>query len=441
MKFNLHYLSLFLIYSLPISLMSGPAIPDISITLVGVLFLIYTFKNKDFYWLDIGWVKAGIIFWISLIFISFFSINKFSSFTDSLIFIRYIILSAAVYYWIITDNKKLKVLLLILFSTIVFILLDCTIQFFRYDPLIGFGPDIFGRLPTHYGRLTGPFSDQIPGSHLSKFFFISLFLFLFFYKNYKYTKIIISLYYLSTGIIIYLSGEKMAVATFLLGSLIFIFLFKDYRKLFIFLIITFFISILVITKNHTSFNDFKVIKSSPYHLGLILEKEYNCQNNEKLKCFKEVKVQPEFISVLRNFKESIYYKIYFSGYKMWLENKITGVGLNNYEETCNNNKKYQIKSENYGNCSAHPHNFYLQWLIEAGIIGFSMFIIFVFYIFKSFYKNKHLYSAKIGFISLVIIFWPIMSTGSLLKNHHGIQTFFIIGISLLLSKKFSKIEN
>ena len=43
---------------------------------------------------------------------------------------------------------------------------------------------------------------------------------------------------------------------------------------FINLNITFFISILVITKNHTSFNDFKVIKSSPYHLGLILEKEY-----------------------------------------------------------------------------------------------------------------------------------------------------------------------
>ena len=80
MKFNIHYLSLLLIYSLPISLMSGPAIPDISITLVGILFLIYAFKNSDFYWLRIDWIKAGIIFWISLILISFFSINKSSSF-------------------------------------------------------------------------------------------------------------------------------------------------------------------------------------------------------------------------------------------------------------------------------------------------------------------------------------------------------------------------
>ena len=438
MKFNIHYLSLLLIYSLPISLMSGPAIPDISITLVGILFLIYAFKNSDFYWLRIDWIKAGIIFWISLILISFFSINKSSSFIDSLIFIRYIILSAAVYYWLITDDKRLKVLLLILFSTIIFVLLDCAIQFFRYDPLIGFGADIFGYLPTDYGRLTGPFNDQVPGSHLSKFFFISLFLFLYFYKDYKYTKIIISLYYLSTGIIIFLSGERMAIATFLLGSLIFIFLFKDYRKLFLFLIITLFISILAITKNHTSFNDFKVIESSPHHLGLILEKEYNCENNKKLKCFKEIKVQPKFISVLSNFKESVYYKIYSTSYKMWLDNKITGVGLNNYEEVCKNNKKYKIISKNYGNCSSHPHNFYLQWLIEAGIIGSLMFIIFIFYIFKSFYKSRHLYSSKIGFISLVIIFWPIMSTGSLLKNWHGIGTFFIIGISLLLSKKLSK---
>ena len=215
-------------------------------------------------------------------------------------------------------------------------------------------------------------------------------------------------------------------------------MFKDYRKLFLFLIITLFISILAITKNHTSFNDFKVIESSPHHLGLILEKEYNCENNKKLKCFKEIKVQPEFISVLSNFKESVYYKIYSTSYKMWLDNKITGVGLNNYEEVCKNNKKYKFLSKNYGNCSSHPHNFYLQWLIEAGIIGFLMFIIFIFYIFKSFYKSRHLYSSKIGFISLIIIFWPIMSTGSLLKNWHGIETFFIIGISLLLSKKLSK---
>ena len=45
---------------------------------------------------------------------------------------------------------------------------------------------------------------------------------------------------------------------------------------------------------------------------------------------------------------------------------------------------------------------------------------------SDFFNNKY------SFISLSVIFWPIMSTGSLLKNWHGIETFFIIGLSLAL---------
>ena len=120
---------------------------------------------------------------------------------------------------------------------------------------------------------------------------------------------------------------------------------------------------------------------------------------------------------------------------------ITGVGLNNYESVCQDNLKYQTNKENYGNCSAHPHNFYLQWLAESGVIGFLLFIALVFFIFKKIILNISSNSAKISFITIVIIFWPIMSTGSLLKNWHGIETFLIIGLCLAISKQqFEKIK-
>ena len=32
------------------------------------------------------------------------------------------------------------------------------------------------------------------------------------------------------------------------------------------------------------------------------------------------------------------------------------------------------------------------------------------------------------------MFWPIMSTGSLIKNWYGVITFFIIGLCMCLSK-------
>ena len=35
---------------------------------------------------------------------------------------------------------------------------------------------------------------------------------------------------------------------------------------------------------------------------------------------------------------------------------------------------------------------------------------------------------------IIILFWPIMSTGSLVKNWYGVSTFFIIGLSMCLSK-------
>ena len=114
MNLNLHKISLYFLYLLPISLITGPAIPDISISLICIFFLIYTFHYKEYWWIKENWVKIGILFWLSLIFISFFADNKFLSFVDSIIFIRFILFSIAVYAWLIQSRKQLKILLIII---------------------------------------------------------------------------------------------------------------------------------------------------------------------------------------------------------------------------------------------------------------------------------------------------------------------------------------
>ena len=101
-------------------------------------------------------------------------------------------------------------------------------------------------------------------------------------------------------------------------------------------------------------------------------------------------------------------------------------------------EKYQTKKTNYGNCSAHPHNNYIQWLTESGLIGFIFFIIFIINLFKPSLKEIYRESNKISLITLLVIFWPIMSTGSFLKNWNGIETFFVIGIAMVLTKKMKK---
>ena len=65
--------------------------------------------------------------------------------------------------------------------------------------------------------------------------------------------------------------------------------------------------------------------------------------------------------------------------------------------------------------------------------------LFLFYIyFFNVFILKNNGEKKYKIISLVIIilimFWPIMSTGSLIKNWFGVSTFFIIGLCMCLSK-------
>ena len=83
------------------------------------------------------------------------------------------------------------------------------------------------------------------------------------------------------------------------------------------------------------------------------------------------------------------------GINMFKKNPLTGVGISNYQISCLNSHEYKSLMVNYA-CASHPHNYYLQFLTELGLIGFSfMFAAFIFCLinyFKSlfflFFKKK-----------------------------------------------------
>ena len=83
----------FLFLLIPLFLITGPALPDVVITLGLIFGIIYFTYHKEYLELiNIHFIKISIIFWFSLIFISFFSYNKTNSFQDSLIFIRFLLI-------------------------------------------------------------------------------------------------------------------------------------------------------------------------------------------------------------------------------------------------------------------------------------------------------------------------------------------------------------
>ena len=425
----------YLFLLVPLFLITGPAIPDIIISigaLFGIYYFVYLRKYENF--VNTNFFRITIGFWLSLILISVFSYNKTNSFQDSLIFLRFLLIPIFCYYLFFCNKKLFLQSFFIIFILVVFVSVDTLFQFFNYTSKEGFGEDLLGFKSNWYGRLTGPFGDElIPGSYVSKLGLLG-FVYLISAQKFKHNKIIQSIYLSLILFVCYVSGERMAFATFSLSLIILLIFLEGFRKS-IFLSIIIGISLILLAIYlHPFYNDFKVIESTQYHQGQKIEKFYKCDNNSEKFCSKILNVQPSFVKVIKNFSTSAYGEIYKLSFKMFLDNPITGIGINNFKYLCDNNESYKEIMINY-DCASHPHNIYIQWLTEGGIIVFILFNIYLFYLVRFILKDDGVIKYKI--ISLVIIlamFWPIMSTGSLIKNWYGVSTFYIIGLCMCLGR-------
>ena len=419
----------------PVLLITGPALPDISITFC-VLFFLFNFiiLKKDYDFFKDKFFLVSIVFWFSIIFISFFAFDKVRSFQDSIIFIRLLILPTIGYFLFFNTEEKIKKTIIIIFICVLFVLIDTLFQFLNYSSEFGFQNDMLGFRSNWYGRLTGPFGNElVPGAYVSKFGLLG-YLFFLFIKKTKYLNLL-EIFYLSLiGLVCFASGERMALATYFLALFFLLIFIKNKRFIFFSSISLSIILIAITIIFHPFYNDYKVINSTHLHQGLTIEKYFDCPQDTLKKCNKIIKLQPSFIKVLENFSSSAYGEIYKVGLSMFLDNPITGVGISNYQTSCINISKYKNLMINY-DCASHPHNLYIQWLSEGGIITFTSFLFLLFSIlyFIFFGCNNNIFK-YVSIACILILFWPIMSTGSLIKNWNGVLTFYIIAICLSLNR-------
>jgi len=436
-KFEINILHL-IYFFIPLALVTGPALPDLLLFSFLILSIIFFISKKQKFDIKFeSWMMVLIILWIWFIFISFFAINFKSSITDALIFIRFILFIILSYAIFSSINKKILFFFLSsLFFLCILVALDTLFQFYNYSYYYGFREDLFGRIPEGesgiYGRLSGPFLDLVPGSFLSRFVFFNILLIYLSYDLIKKNILFIIIYIFSLSLIvslIYFSGEKMALATTGLGYLLCIIFSKKIRLILLFSIIISLLFILINLKLHPHYNNYEIISSSAQHDGLMIKRQFSCNENEI--CEKIFKVQPKFTEVVKNFKESAYGEIYLTSFNMWKDNILLGIGLNNFSLLfCDKQNKYSKYHQNL-ECTTHPHNIYLQALLESGLIGFVIFCLFVFLFFYKVNSIKSIESKIILFSALLAIFWPIMSTGSFLKNWNMVFICLVCSLCLI----------
>jgi O-antigen ligase len=122
-------------------------------------------------------------------------------------------------------------------------------------------------------------------------------------------------------------------------------------------------------------------------------------------------------SDVENLSSSSYGQVWSSAANIALEHPLFGVGAKNFQPTCI--KMHGFTEQNLQTdvpCPLHSHNFYLEWLVEHGAIGLSLWLLVCYHWLQLAWKNRQFIAgdavASALMATLIIRFWPIAATSS-----------------------------
>ena len=284
------------------------------------------------------------------------------------------------------------------------------------------------------------FGDElIAGGYIQNFSFFSiLFLTHLIKKNENIFKIFLTTLTICTlAIGIMLSGNRMPFLLFLIGLFLLFLLRKDSRKtVLISYLIIFIIFELIKYTDRNMFNVynsfFSKVQTSVVSLSVTVKNDLLSNIQGKEKSEKEEKWKED----LNEHREANpYKKMALTAIETWKPNKIFGNGIKSFRVKC----QKVIIEQKRGLCSTHPHNYYLEILVDLGIAGILLvillavtFIIFLAKKYKNLSKNnlQNLFLLA-AIISLFLEVFPFKSSGSIFTTNNA--TYLILMSSIVLS--------
>ena len=393
---------------LPIALLSGPFISDLFLSLISVIFLIISINDRRWEYYNNFFFKFFILFYIYITLNSIFSGHPYLSLESSLFYFRFIIFSLAVWFFI--ENKKniLKFFYYSLLISFVIALLDGYYQYLYNVNIFGFvGPGV---------RMTLTMNDNLYlAGYLSRLFPLVVALAIY---NSIYTKkhaFLIGLLFIATDVLVYISGERTAIALMILASIFIIIMMSKYRLIRLLTLIVSILVIIIITVMNPKIYDRNITHTID---------QMTMQDDSSKKII----------------MSSEHDKFLLSAWAMYKDNKIFGIGPKVFRVECSN----KLYSKDGNSCSTHPHNTYIQVLAETGIVGLIFFLTIIFYLIsislrhlyqfnfvKKNYKNYLLSDYQICLIGCFFLtLWPFIPTLNFFNNWISIIYYLPVGFYL-----------
>jgi O-antigen ligase len=128
------------------------------------------------------------------------------------------------------------------------------------------------------------------------------------------------------------------------------------------------------------------------------------------------------------FENNPWAKHYLSSFYMFKEKPFFGNGLKSFRINCSKYEKLFEKNQKYKVCTTHPHNLYLEVLVDTGLLGFFLFVLFFISLIILNTNKINNHQDKIIFIYLIIVIFFPRPTGSIFSTYYLNMFFYSIGL-------------
>ena len=398
-NFLLSSLNYFLIAILPITILIGSLVSNITVILISIFFIADLIHRKNNFVLkDINFYFLLLIYFY-LVFNSFFISENSQAPLKGLAFLRFILLSYAIFFYSkIFDYSFLK------YWVIIFLIVsfDIVFEFF-------FGFNTLGIKSNYIGRIASFTGDELK---IGGFYFGFLFLSLAFFSEKKLFIPLLAIFFIISLVI----GER---SNFLKVSVMYFCFFLFFVNISLFK--KFFFIILIFILMFFIANQSPNLKAKYNFIDIfgINQKIYNITDKNFIN------------SVIKENRHFIHYKIATNIFK---QNLLFGKGFKTYKIESYNKKYFDDDLEfSIGLGSTHPHQLHFEILSELGIIGYILIISnLIFLIFKQTISKKN-FLTKGSMLFLIASLFPLLPSGSFFTSF--VATIFFINYSFLINPR------
>lgn len=389
------------LWLLPALLLFSRALADVTVASVGLLFLLRSYRQKDWAWLQQGWFQLSLLFWAYLVLVNLpLSVLPEQSLKNALSFIRWPVFAMALAYWLLAKGIQQWTLLKGLLVTCLFVIVDTGWQYL-------FDVDWFGIERFSENRLTGPFRNPVPGTLMLRVWFIALFAMFFWqwiYRRPERQVFIIPLLLFIVMSFTFITGERMALLLASSGSLLILIA-------------------LVVEARTYRWQLFIGIAGMTLAASLMLLASPEMMQRSVLSTGEK----------LADFAGSDYGQVFSAAWQVWQAHFWFGTGFDSYQLVC---EQMQVLATSRAPCT-HPHNLYLELAAETGLIGLLLFICLLAALYRaalrSLVRAKAWLQMSMSLSVLTVSFWPLVGGISLLSNWVAALVWLGVGWVLAVS--------